>query len=141
MYSLIIFKEKISLYNLTLFFYKDFRQLQYVCKNVIGIWNEHDYGQNNGDKYYDFKDMMQDLYLDFVDEPRDSPRRKRAGIYESYILGEEFKTKIILLDVRYHRDSYKDPGAWDMLGKEQWEWLENEIMTSEAPFNLIFSGI
>jgi hypothetical protein len=27
---------------------------------------------------------MQQIYLDFVDEPKDSARRKRKGIYEKY---------------------------------------------------------
>ena len=37
-----------------------------------------------GDKSFPFKYEMRDAFLDFVDEPKDSARRTREGIYESY---------------------------------------------------------
>ena len=60
---------------------------------------------------------MKKLWLDFIDEPQSSPRRSRVndGIYTSYYLGANKRLKIILLDVRYNRDSVAD-GTQDMLG-------------------------
>ena len=58
--------------------------------------------------------------------------------------------KVILLDGRYFRE---EPAHWwnplwrnaeptaDILGAEQWAWLEHELATSTADINLIGSGI
>jgi alkaline phosphatase D len=41
---------------------------------------------------------------------------------------------------RFHKDPYgTDDG--DFLGPAQWQWLENELSTSSAAFNIIVSGI
>jgi len=109
--------------------------------NIIGIWNSHDYGISNGGKFFQHKTLTQQLWLDFIDEPADSPRRKREGIYESYYLGGPTKVKIILLDIRYSRDEESVLGhEGDELGSEQWKWLEEELKNNEAKFTMIGSG-
>jgi alkaline phosphatase D len=42
---------------------------------VIGVWDDNDYGKNNGGSTFTAKDQNRKLYLDFVDEPNDSQRR------------------------------------------------------------------
>ncbi|MFN8369201.1 MAG: alkaline phosphatase D family protein [Bacteriovoracaceae bacterium] len=117
----------------------DYVQLRSQAK-VIGVWDDHDFGINNGGKVNPVKKMYQRLVLDFLDEPKNSPRRKQNGIYTSYKfthLNEEIK--VILLDGRFNRD---DPGLnSDVLGKEQWSWLEHELKSSKAKVNIIVSGI
>lgn len=72
---------------------------------VYGIWDDHDYGLDNGGKTFQGKHVFRKLYLDFLKEPQDSPRRTRAGgIYESYFLDKEKKIKLILLDNRWALD-------------------------------------
>lgn len=117
----------------------DYQQLLKTTA-AIGIWDDHDYGQNNGDKEYSKKAESMQLLLDFLDEPQDSPRRKQAGVYAAYTYGPVGKqVKVILLDGRYHRDT---PGQnSDILGEEQWAWLEKELKNSKAGINLIVSGI
>lgn len=106
---------------------------------VVGIWDDHDFGANNADKTYPMKEQSQQLFLDFIGEPLHSARRDQKGIYTSYTFGETGKQiKFILLDVRYHRDQ---PGEnADILGEEQWTWLENELKQSEAQIHIIASG-
>ncbi len=117
----------------------DYVQLKSQTR-VIGVWDDHDFGINNGGKVNPVKKMYQRLVLDFLGEPKNSPRRKQSGIYTSYTfkhLNEEIK--IILLDGRFNRD---DPGLTnDVLGKEQWTWLEQELTSSKAKVNIIVSGI
>ncbi len=36
---------------------------------VIGVWDDHDYGCNNGDKTFAKKAGIRDIYLDFIGEP------------------------------------------------------------------------
>lgn len=108
---------------------------------VIGIWDDHDYGINDGGKYYSFREQSQKVFLDFMREPEDSPRREQEGIYTSYTIGAGEQTvKFILVDNRYNRDNYGTENG-NLLGEVQWEWLENELKSSTAAFNVIVSGV
>lgn len=116
---------------------------------VIGIWDDHDYGINDGGVFYSKKEESQQLMLDFLDEPADSPRRSQKGAYASYTYGEgDQKVKIYLLDARYHRDTLlREGGSYipnmegTILGKDQWDWLESEFKNSDAAINIIASGV
>lgn len=116
---------------------------------VIGIWDDHDYGRNDAGREYVYKKESQELMLDFLGEPADSPRRKQDGAYMSYTYGPAGKqVKVILLDARYFRDSLqkKDKAylvnqTGDILGEAQWNWLEDELKNSKADIHLIGSGI
>jgi alkaline phosphatase D len=107
---------------------------------VLGTWDDNDYGKKNGGKEYPKKTESQQIYLDFLDEPKDSPRRRQEGIYCSYLLGPaEPQIKVILLDERYHRT---EPGPYgDILGEAQWAWLESELKRSMAVIHLVCSSI
>lgn len=107
---------------------------------IIGTWDDHDFGQNNIGKNYKEKIASQQMLLDFLGEPKDSPRRQQEGVYTSYTYGPWGKqVKIILLDTRYNRDDYGRKG--DVLGEAQWKWLENELATSKAQINLVCTSI
>ena len=55
---------------------------------VIGVWDDHDFGANNGNMHFSKKDINRDIFLDFLDEPKDSLRRleKGTGIYQDYMI-------------------------------------------------------
>ena len=36
---------------------------------IIGVWDDHDYGLNNGDKNFPLKNEVRDIFLDFINEP------------------------------------------------------------------------
>ena len=42
---------------------------------VVGIWDDHDFGIDNGDMNFPHKNLTRELWLDFIDAPKDSPRR------------------------------------------------------------------
>jgi alkaline phosphatase D len=116
---------------------------------IIGIWDDHDYGINDGGKAYPKKQESQQLMLDFLGEPAGTERRKREGAYGSYTYGPEGKqVKIILLDARYFRDTvvkqnkeYIKNENGEILGKAQWQWLAKELQNNKASITLIASGI
>ena len=82
---------------------------------------------------------MRELYLDFIDEPKNSVRRTQpGGIYTSYYLSDN-RLKIILLDNRDERDPASV--GKDDLGEAQWKWLENELATNKAELTFIMSGL
>ncbi|MDE0561702.1 alkaline phosphatase D family protein [Algoriphagus sp. NF] len=126
----------------------DYQNLKRTSK-IIGIWDDHDYGINDGGKFFAQKAASQQLMLDFLDVPQDAPERKREGAYAAHLFGKgENLVKVILLDARYHRDTlmridrvYQPNLDGQILGEEQWKWLENELKTSSAKVNLIVSGI
>jgi alkaline phosphatase D len=118
----------------------EYKALREQCR-VIGVWDDNDYGVSDGGKNNPNKVECQKLLLDFLDEPPESPRRKQAGVYASYTFGPPGKrVKIILLDGRYHRDP-PGSGDADMLGAEQWQWLEQQLASDDADVTLIGSGI
>jgi len=117
----------------------DYQQFLKACP-VIGVWDDHDYGINDGGGEYVNKSESQKVFLDFIDEPRNSSRWNRPGIYSSYTFGPIGKrVKVILLDCRYFR-TLPNPNG-DILGDTQWKWLENELSKNDAEITLIGSGI
>lgn len=116
---------------------------------IIGIWDDHDYGINDGGKNYAQKKASRDLMFDFLSVPLDASERKREGGYAAYTYGEgNQQVKVILLDGRYFRDTleridriYQINPTGQILGDAQWKWLENELKTSTARVNFIVSGI
>jgi alkaline phosphatase D len=127
-----------------------FKQLKEQAE-LIAIWDDHDFGTNDGGKDYQKKEASRAIMLDFWQEPENSPRRTREdGIYTSYLYGEgEQSIRVILPDLRWNRDAiahvspdeytskrkpnkmgpYKansNPNA-SMLGEKQWQWLEQEL--------------
>ena len=81
--------------------------------------------------------LSQEKFLDFLDEPKDSPRRKRKGLYGSYLLGTgEMRVKVILIDPR----SQLDRENKNVLGEEQWTWLEKELITDPTAVTILGTG-
>ncbi|MDT8414112.1 MAG: alkaline phosphatase D family protein [Flavobacteriaceae bacterium] len=121
---------------------------------ILAIWDDHDYGKNDGGVEWEVKDEAQQLFLDFIDVPHHDARRKRAGIYHSETLNlPQGSIKIILLDTRYFRDALEksptrgrryEPTAdttKTVLGEAQWAWLKDELKNSKADFNILVSSI
>ncbi len=106
---------------------------------ITGTWDDHDYGVNDGGKDFPKKAESKDLFLEFLDVPKDDPRWKQDGVYATQTFGEPGKqVRVILLDVRSQRDPRKSGG--DILGEAQWKWLESVLAESKADLHLICSG-
>lgn len=72
---------------------------------MIGIWDDHDYGTNNGDGTFKYKDQVRDIFLDYIEEPLNTERRKEkhTGIFQDYIIQKnDIKVHVILPDLRYN---------------------------------------
>jgi len=78
---------------------------------LMGVWDDHDFGINDGGTEHEFKTETQQIFLDYMRVPLDSPRRLRQGVYSSEIIGKAGeRVRIILLDVRFHRDAIGSDG-------------------------------
>ena len=109
---------------------------------VIGIWDDHDYGINDGNGLFAEKEIAKKYFLDFLDVPKQHHRRTQGkGIYATYSFGSGYKTvRLILLDVRYNKTTYFLNRNTDMLGEEQWQWFENVLRDANESFIFIGSG-
>ena len=121
---------------------------------IIGTWDDHDYGLNDGGVEFRAKKESQQQLLNFLGVPKDSPRRLQEGVYTSheYTLPAGI-VNIIILDTRYFRTPLTPdtlttkrnaPNAYGqgtILGQKQWQWLDEELRTSKATFNLIMSSV
>jgi len=118
--------------------------------NILSIWDDHDYGLNDGGRDYIFKKESQKMFLNFWEIPEDDIRSKQEGIYfseDKTFFDKKFK--FIFLDTRYFRSELLGPkGKYakneslnsTMLGINQWEWLEKEL-DGYFDFLIIFSSI
>jgi alkaline phosphatase D len=131
---------------------ESFARLRKACE-VLAVWDDHDYGMNDGGADYPKRDQSKRMFLEFFGEPEHSPRwRKSGGMYHCAVFGPPGKRiQVILLDGRYHRSQLnrdhvhggyhplRDPQA-TMLGNEQWKWLEDRLK-EPAELRLVCSGI
>jgi alkaline phosphatase D len=119
---------------------------------IIGVYDDHDYGINDGCGDYPLKKGAKKCLMDFLDVPMNSVLRKREGAYSSYTFGKGAqRIKVIVMDTRYFRDTLqKDPTKQrryvpnmegQMLGEQQWKWLEKELSSSTANLNILCSSV
>jgi alkaline phosphatase D len=135
-----------------------YQKLLKTCP-ITGTWDDHDYGTNDGGKFWPHKDAFKKIELEFLGIPKSNPVWNHPGIYNSLTIGEgKNKIKIINLDTRYFRDTlikvyYKPEGTekkeykyqinetGDILGDVQWKWFESELKNSDASFFIVNSSI
>lgn len=140
-----------------------FQQLRQHA-DVVAIWDDHDYGANDGGVEYPSKEASRQVMLDFWQEPADSQRRTRSdGIYTSYLYGEPGRqVQVILLDLRWNRtplnevtdndkraaraamnmgpyEASLETGA-TMLGETQWQWFQQQLQV-DADLRIIGSSL
>ena len=125
---------------------------------ILATWDDHDYGDNDAGAEWEHKDIAAEMFHDFFGTPRDSPRRRQAGVYNATTFGPPGKrVQVIMLDTRYFRSELQQaeermPG-WrsrpyqpatgpdvTMLGEMQWQWLEEQLR-EPAEVRIIGSSI
>lgn len=115
---------------------------------VYPIWDDHDFGINDGGGDYKLKKNAKKMFLEFWEIPKNDIRRKREGIYFSdKKIFYDKKFKLIFLDTRYFRsklikenDTYIKNEDGTILGKEQWNWFSEELK-DDFDFLIVFSSI
>ena len=121
---------------------------------MVAIWDDHDFGRNDGGADFPHKHMAAKLFYEFWGTT--PPRPPEQGLHFSRTYGPEGKrVQIILLDTRSFRSPLQrktsafphwgpyepDPDtSKTMLGPEQWAWLEAELQ-QPADLRLIVSSV
>ncbi len=125
---------------------------------IVAVWDDHDYGENDGGREYPMKKESQQVFLDFFGIPADAPVRTREGIYRQVVVGPpDRRVQFICLDTRSHRSplaalpraervkgrgpyvATADPEA-TVLGATQWEWLA-KVLREPADLRVVLSSI
>lgn len=105
----------------------------------IGTWDDHDYAYNDAGGSTSFKKESQKLFMDFFEVRENSPRRAQEGVYTTHDFGDPGqRIKFIMLDNRYFKGLDSEA---PILGKTQWDWLENELKNSTADLHFFVSGL
>ncbi len=123
---------------------------------IVATWDDHDFGRSDGGEDFPEKEDSKIQFLNFWQEPKNSKRRAREGIYDSFVVGPAGSAlQVILLDTRYFRSPLKRAAARkagrgpyvpnfdrqaSLLGAEQWTWLEEQLKVP-ADVRLIVSSI
>jgi len=124
---------------------------------ILGAWDDHDYGLNDGGREYEYKAESKELMLDFFGLGAGDPVRQREGLYYARSFGPEGRrVQIIMLDTRWFRSGLTEtdergaPGKERylpsqaeeqvILGEAQWAWLEEQLR-QPADLRLLVSSI
>lgn len=135
----------------------------------LAVWDDHDYGKNDGGKFYPKKKASKELFLEFWNEQSDD-RFAHKGIYHSKTVGKDGqRVQFIMLDTRTFRDPlqlnlgghlFKIKKKWKndyipiqrrsatFLGKDQWAWLEKtlqepadvRVVMTSSQFGISYNG-
>jgi alkaline phosphatase D len=123
---------------------------------LVATWDDHDFGRNDGGADFPHIEDSKLQFLNFWEEPKNSARRTRDGIYDSFVVGPAGSSmQVILLDTRSFRTplnrvrktkSGRGPYAPDnsltatLLGQEQWAWFEKQLQVP-ADVRFVISSI
>lgn len=135
-----------------------YQQLLANCP-ITGTWDDHDYGINDGGKYFSKKKESKILASQFLGFDQQNPVWQHEGLYNSTTLKKgKHSIHIINLDTRYFRDTiqkvyyvdsmtqkrtyhYPPNPEGDMLGEAQWQWFENELKNTKASLYIVNSSV
>ena len=138
---------------------QQYNNLENFLKNVSTefIWDDHDFGLNDGGSDYRYKDRAKELFLETWKIRSQDPRRLRDGLYfDKMIEKNGLKVHLIFLDNRTFKSEWKltdefnkegkeryvkdfDPDK-TLLGKKQWQWLK-EKLNEDSDIKIILSSL
>ena len=117
---------------------KELQPLLAITQN-FAIWDDHDFGPNDGDRSYYFKYETQNAFKNFwANKTYGTDANQKEGIYSTFNWGD---AQFFLLDDRF----FKSPndrltGEKTIIGSTQFEWLIDALSSSKAAFKVIVIG-
>jgi alkaline phosphatase D len=105
---------------------------------VDHVYDDHDYGTNDGDKTWAQKAAALQAYKEYY--PTYGLAAPSLGIQHSFTYGN---SDIFMLDLRSQRDPDSTPDGPNksMLGATQKAWLENALLNSTATWKFIITSV
>lgn len=134
---------------------EDFQAVRKAHPMMVA-WDDHDYGLNDGGKRFAFRRLSERIHERFWGLANKDVGAWPGTYYARTFGPEGQRTQIIMLDTRFFRSDLTDTDDGrvkgqerylpstdpnqDMLGNDQWTWLENELQ-KPADLRLIVSSI
>ena len=121
--------------------YTDYKSQPYMQDFWAGlhhyaIWDDHDFGPNNSDQSYIYKDLTRQAFIDFWANP--TYGQEGQGIQTAFRWSDCY---FILLDNRYFRDPNHMPGDdVSILGAHQRKWLKQQLINAKGSFIFVAVG-
>ena len=105
---------------------------------TYAIWDDHDYGVDNGDSTAQGKEASLATFKQFWPNPGYG-EAGNPGVYFKFSRGN---IDFIMLDSRYHRSPNRAPadGKKSLLGSKQFSWLKRELKNSVAAVKFVACG-
>lgn len=103
---------------------------------TYAIWDDHDFGPNNSDRTFQWRDLTLDLFKKYWPNPS-AGTAETPGIFYSFKIAD---VEFFMLDDRYHRDPNEAHDRATMLGAGQLAWLKDQLKASTATFKVIVNG-
>lgn len=101
------------------------------------IWDDHDFGPNDSDRSYYYKNLSLAAFKNFWANPAYGINGKE-GITSFFSWGD---IDFLLLDDRYYRSPQKrGTGVRTILGEDQLQWLIDALVFSEASVKVVMLG-
>ena len=161
--NLYIDSEKPEKFEISYASLENNKGFQYLNKqaDIMAIWDDHDYGLQDGGKHFAKKQMAKKYFVDFFGYSELQNIAEQDGVQHSREINVGDKTiRIIMLDTRWYRDDlalnnlsittrerfelgpYKPhlDNRKTLLGERQWKWLET-LLAKPVDLNIIVSSI
>lgn len=105
----------------------------------FAIWDDHDFGPNDGDRSFYNKHFTQQAFKDFwANKSYGLDVNQNEGICSTFSWGD---ADFFLLDDRFFKSpNNRKTGEKTILGKQQLEWLIDALSSSKASFKVIAIG-
>lgn len=123
---------------------------------MMVAWDDHDYGANDAGREFPFRRLAERIHERFWGLENEDVGAWPGTYYARSFGPEGQRVQIIMLDTRFFRSPLEPTDEWgakgkeryvpsssegqDMLGNDQWTWLENQLQ-EEADLRLIVSSI
>ncbi|MBI9060167.1 MAG: alkaline phosphatase D family protein [Labilibaculum sp.] len=119
-------------------YYKEGFQNMASSIPLLAIWDDHDYGEDNSDKTYRYKDEAKIAFKENF--PQYPFEQNDEGIYYKIKIAD---VDIFVLDTRWYRSRMDEEDGKNktMLGDKQLHWLFDGIKNSNSKFKIIISSV
>ena len=102
------------------------------------IWDDHDYGPNNSDRSFIYKEEALEAFEAFWANPTYGINEDSDGIFTTFRWED---CDFFLLDNRWYRSpNERKTGDKTILGATQMEWLIDALASSKASFKFVVVG-
>ena len=135
---------------------EDFQAVRSTVPMMVA-WDDHDYGANDAGRDFPFRDFAERIHEVFWGLDRNDVGQWPGTYYARSFGPEGQRVQVIMLDTRYFRSALTPTDEWgakgkerylpapegsiqDMLGADQWTWLENQLQ-KPADIRIIASSI